>query len=205
MEAQVLSRTRVYDPVLRIIHAWNALLVVLLLASSQLATWLEFSWEVAALWRLHLWCGYLLFVGLVARLVWGMVGPAHARWSGLWRPAVWLDAVRKRQFFSPPQAFGHHPVASLAYLAFYGMAWCLAITGLALAAIDEGVGPLYTALGYAFASEPWFRTPHDWIEEWMLAFVIVHLAALILHERRHGIPVAQAMVSGYQYRKENEQ
>lgn len=205
MEASVLSRAQVYDPLLRIIHAWNATLVVLLLASSQLAAWLEFSWEVAVLWRLHLWCGYLLFIGLIARLVWGIVGPSHARWSEIWRPAVWLEAVRKRRFFSPPEVLGHHPLASLAYLLFYAMAWCLAITGLALAAIDQGVGPLYNALGHAFELKSWFRTPHDWLEELILAFVLVHLAALILHERRHGIPIAQAMVSGYQYRKESEQ
>jgi cytochrome b len=204
METRALSRAQVYDPLLRIIHAWNAVLVVLLLASSQLAGWLAFSWEVAALWRLHVWCGYLLFVGLVARLVWGLVGPPYARWSNLWQPAEWIDAVRRRRFFTPPLAFGHHPSASLAYLAFYGMAWCQVLTGLALAAIDQGIGPLYDALGYAFAAAPWFRNPHDWLEELMLAFVIVHLAALVLHERRHGIPVAQAMVSGYQYRKDNE-
>lgn len=205
MEAQRLGRARVYDPLLRIIHAWNAVLVVLLLASSQLAAWLEFSWETPVLWRLHLWCGYLLFLGLVARLAWGLVGPTHARWSALWHPAVWLDAVRKRQFFTPPQALGHHPLACLAYVAFYGMAGCMAITGIALAAIEQGVGPLYDVLGYAFESEAWFRTPHDWLEELILAFVIVHLAALILHERRHGMPIAQAMVSGYQYRKDNTQ
>jgi cytochrome b len=204
MEAQVLNRARVYDPLLRIIHAWNAVLVVLLLASSQLATWLEFSWEVAALWRLHLWCGYLLFIGLVARLVWGIVGPSHARWSDLWHPRAWVEAVRRRQFFTPPQAWGHHPLASLAYLAFYGLAWCLAITGLALAAIDQGVGPLYGVLGYAFELMSWFRRPHDWLEELIIAFAIAHLAALILHERRHGLPIAQAMVSGYQYRKDKE-
>lgn len=202
MQALVLRRERVYDPVLRLIHAWNALLVVLLLITSQLAGWLEFSWEVAALWRLHLWCGYLLIIGLVARLVWGLVGPAHARLTALWRPAQWLRAIRERRFFTAPQAMGHHPTASLAYVVFYAMAWIMVASGLALAAIDQGVGPLYTALGYAFAVESWFRTPHDWLEELLLAFLFLHLAALILHERRHHIPVAQAMVSGYQYRKE---
>jgi cytochrome b len=34
--------------------------------------------------------------------------------------------------------------------------------------------------------------------------VVLHIAALILHEVRHGVPMAQAMVSGYQYRKEKE-
>lgn len=202
MQAQRLRRERVYDPVLRLIHAWNALLVVLLLITSQLASWLEFSWEVAALWRLHLWCGYLLLIGLVARLAWGFAGPAHARWRQLWHPDDWREAIHSRRFFTPPQAMGHHPLASLAYLAFYAMAWIMAGTGLALAAIDQGVGPLFNALGYAFESVPWFRTPHDWLEELLLAFVLLHLAALILHERLHGIPMAQAMVSGYQYRKE---
>ncbi len=204
MESLVLSRERVYDPVLRIIHAWNALLIVMLMVTSQLADWLEFSWTVAALWRMHLWCGYLLFLGLVARLLWGMVGPAHARWSALWHPSAWQEAVRRRRFFVAPHAAGHHPQASLAYLAFYGIAWVMALTGLALAAIDQGVGPLYAILGHDFQSKSLYRVPHDWLEELILAFVLVHLAALILHERRHGTPLAQAMVSGYQYRKEVE-
>ncbi len=202
MQVLFLRRERVYDPVLRVIHAWNALLVVLLLITSQLASWLEFSWEVAALWRLHLWCGYLLLIGLVARLVWGFVGPAHAQFEELWRPGVWLEALRKRQIYGPPQAMGHHPLASLAYVAFYAMTSIMAGTGLVLAAIEQGVGPLYTALGYAFELKSWFRAPHDWLEEFLLAFVLLHLAALILHERLHHIPIAQAMVSGYQYRKE---
>ena len=35
----------------------------------------------------------------------------------------------------------------------------------------------------------------------VLAFVVVHIAALILHEVRQRVPLAQAMVSGFQYRK----
>ncbi len=203
METATLTRTYVYDPVLRLIHAVNALLVVLLILTSQLATALEFSWEVAALWRLHLWCGYGLFLGLTARLVWGLTGPEHARWAALWQPKAWLDALRRRAFFTPPQALGHHPVASLAYLVLYLLLVVMVCTGLALAAIDQGQGPLYAWLGDDLLRKPLFRTPHDWLEEWILAFVIVHLAALILHERRHGLPVAQAMVSGFQYRRHN--
>lgn len=205
MESLELRRERVYDPVLRLIHAWNALLVVLLLLSSQWAKWLEFGWEVPALWRIHLWLGYLLLVGLVARFTWGVVGPEHARWAALWHPAAWRDALRRRSFFTAPSGIGHHPQASLAYLIFYGLAWVMAITGLALAAIDQGHGPLFEALGHGFLLKPLFRTPHDWLEELLLAFVVVHLAALILHERRHGIPLAQGMVSGYQYLKEEEE
>jgi cytochrome b len=42
------------------------------------------------------------------------------------------------------------------------------------------------------------------LEEFVIGFIFIHIAALIAHEARHGVPLAQAMVSGYQYRKESE-
>lgn len=204
MKPPGLRRERVYDPVLRLIHAWNALLVVLLIITAITAEQLAFSWEAAGLRRLHLWLGYLLCLGLVARIVWGWVGPAQARWSALWHPTDWLRALRERRLFVAAPGFGHHPLASGVYLAVYLILAMAAVTGLALAAIDQARGPLYEWLGYQMACKPWAMTPHVWLDEIMLAFILAHIAALILHEKRHGLPLAQSMVSGYQYRKENE-
>jgi len=78
----------------------------------------------------------------------------------------------------------------------------MAASGLALAAIDQGTGPLYAVLGHAAELKNLFRLPHEWLQYVFIVFIVAHLGALILHERRHGIPVAQAMVSGYQYIKE---
>lgn len=202
MESLLLRRERVYDPVLRSIHAWNALLIVLLVLSGQIADWLEFDWPAAALWRLHLWLGYGAILGLTARLVWGLVGPETARWRALWHVAEWLAGLKQRRLFSAPSALGHHPMASAGYLATYLALLTMALTGLVLAAIDQGTGPLYPWLGYAAELKPYFRQPHELLQYLFILFIVAHLAALILHERRHGVPVAQAMVSGYQYLKE---
>jgi Ni/Fe-hydrogenase 1 B-type cytochrome subunit len=118
-----------------------------------------------------------------------------------------LDRRRAQPGGSSPNRkdFGHHPLASGAYLAFYlGSILVLAVTGLALAAIDQGRGPLMTWLGHDVTLKHLFKSPHDFLEEFVWGFVILHIAALILHEARHGAPMAQAMVSGYQYRKEKE-
>lgn len=204
MTTETLGRERVYDPVLRVIHAWNGLLVVLLAISAFTAEQLEFRWPAAALWQIHLWLGYLLLAGVVARFTWGMVGPVHARWRALWHPRAWLQALRQRRFLIPQPGYGHHPLASAVYLGVY-LAWAVAaVSGLALAAIDQGQGPLYELLGYHLAYKAWFRMPHGWLDELMLAFVVVHIGALIAHERREGVPMAQSMISGYQYRKEKE-
>jgi cytochrome b len=84
------------------------------------------------------------------------------------------------------------------------MLLALAVTGLALAAIDQGRGPLYSWLGHDVLHKTLVRIPHEWLGYGVLAFLVAHVAALILHERRHGAPMAQAMVSGYQYRPERE-
>lgn len=195
-------REKVYDPVLRLIHLWIGLTVLLLLLGSQVAKWIAFTPEAAMLWRVHVWLGYALLLGLVARIVWAVYGPRHAHWRQLWTWRAWLAALRHRTFFTAPSRFGHHPLATAAYLAFYAMAVIMAVTGLALAAIDHGQGPMGTWLGHQVVLKPWVRLPHDLLEELILAFVLIHLAALILHEERHGLPLAQAMVSGYQYRED---
>ncbi len=204
MARQVLVREKVYDPILRILHAWNGLATLLLLLGSQAAEWLAYTPEATALWRFHVWTGYALVLGLVGRLAWGLNGPVHARIPALWHPRAWLAALRSRRLFTEAEGFGHHPLASGVYLAFYLIILAMAVTGLALAAIDQGRGPLYVWLGHDVTLKAVFKDPHEFLETFVWGFVIVHVAALILHEDRHGAPLAQAMVSGYQYRKEKE-
>jgi len=199
-----LIRERVYDPVLRLIHLWIGLSILLLLLSGQVAKWISLTPEGAMLWRFHAWVGYGLFMGLVARLTWAWYGPKHASWQQLWTWRAWLAAMRNRTVFTPPGRFGHHPLATAAYLFFYLMAFVMVVTGFALMAIDQGHGPFFTWLGHDLLLQSWFRWPHDLIEEIILGFVLLHIAALILHEQRHGIPLAQAMVSGYQYREDEK-
>jgi cytochrome b len=204
MARMLLSREKVFDPILRSIHAWNGFAILLLILSAQVAAWIEFTPEATFLWRFHVWAGYALVIGLVARFSWGLNGPEHARIGAMWHWRAWWRALRSRHWFAEPEDYGHHPLASAAYLAFYLIVLAMAATGLALAAIDQGSGPLANWLGHDLPLKNLFKLPHDLLEEFVLGFVVLHIAALILHEVRHGVPMAQAMVSGYQYRKEKE-
>ena len=90
----LLRRQRVYDPLLRLIHAWNAVCIVGLIASAELDFLAANVIGNEFRWQMHVWLGYGLTVGLVARLVWGFTGPAHARWRDLWHPDEWAGALR---------------------------------------------------------------------------------------------------------------
>lgn len=205
MAESALLRARVYDPVLRLIHAGNALAVLVLLVSGQVVPGLGWSETATLGWSLHVHAGYALMTGLIARLVWGWVGPGQARWTSLWHPGAWRGAFRHGRWFVAPTAFGHHPVASLAYLVIYAALAVMVVSGLALAAIDRNTGPLYDWLGNAVLWKGGFRMPHAWLQYLVLVFVLAHFSALVLHRRLHGIPVAQAMITGNQYlRRERE-
>lgn len=139
---------RVFDPLLRSLHWAIALSVVTLIASSQLAEAFEHGPYETAIWNLHILADYGLTAALLARLLWGLVGPTNARWRDLWHPAVWKDSL-KRLRLPAAHRLGHDPIASLAYLFAYGVMALMVVTGLGLAASEFQAGPLAAWLGNA--------------------------------------------------------
>lgn len=188
---------RVFDPLLRLLHWVVALSIVSLIASSQLAEWFEHGPYEKTLWNLHILSGYVLTAGLLTRLLWGVVGPASARWRDLWHPAVWKDSLGNLRLPTTHRA-GHDPIASLGYLFAYSVMAFMVITGLGLAASEFHTGPLAAWLG----NMPWLEDvlgePHEAGFVLMLGFIGLHLAALVFHQLR-GERVAQSMVTGKQY------
>jgi cytochrome b len=202
METLRMERQKVFDPVLRIIHWFNGLAIVLLLATAYASELFEKGLGEKVVWTLHIFTGYGLSAGLAARVLWGVAGPRHARFSALWHPRAWAAALRMR--FTRDGRFGHDPYASLAYLALYAALFVMAGTGLALAATEHGTGPLTPWLFDRVALGELVEEPHEAIHVLIIGFIVLHLGALVVHEWRGKTPVAQAMVSGYQYRETKE-
>ncbi|MGA7178333.1 MAG: cytochrome b/b6 domain-containing protein [Thiobacillaceae bacterium] len=189
----------VYDPVLRLIHAWNLVTILALVVTGLTRLWLEPGELSSQLRQWHLSLGDALILGLVARLTWSLVGPEHARLKEFWQPNSWLNAVRERRIFTVPERFGHHGPATAAYIAVYGLLSGLAVSGLALTAIKLGTGPFAAWLAYDMRWKAPVMTIHQILAYGVIMFIFFHFLALIIHQKRHGIPVAQSMVTGYQY------
>jgi cytochrome b len=134
-------------------------------------------------WRLvHVTLGYTM-AGLVAfRIVWGLVGTRHARFSSFVRgPAEigrYLRGLVRRQ---PEHHAGHNPAGALAIVALLGMTLVVAAAGWAT---DNAVG------GHAL------EELHEGAANVMLALVGVHVAGVLLASRMHRANLIGAMVSG---------
>lgn len=92
---------------------------------------------------LHVWTGYLVGVLILMRIVWGFIGPQHARFSDFAFPskavlAYLADLVR----FKAIRHLGHSPAGSVMVWALLVGVLAIVGSGLVLYAIEEDAGPL---------------------------------------------------------------
>ena len=120
-------------------------------------------------WRLlHVTLGYTMAALVVFRVVWGLVGTRHARFSAFVRgPSAVARYVRSIVRQEPEHHTGHNPAGALAIVALLALAALITFTGWA---------------NYDEIALPW---PAQWMEELhegaasvMLALVGVHVLAV---------------------------
>ncbi len=206
-EITTFAVKKIYDPFLRFLHWWNALS----LFSLMLTIWFkgilkEYPNGKDIIYRLHIYIGYALSIGIIARIIWGFVGCKHARFKTMLYFYDWVKILKTRKYDSTP-LWGHDRYASLSYLLFYFMMIYQVFSGLCLAAKVFGMGPLSFFIAQSKGRVPWIhnlKQIHEIVFYVSMFYVVAHIGMIIFHEIKGKYPVAQSMVSGFQYRKKKE-
>lgn len=158
-----------------------------------------------AFWVIHIFAGYGLSVAFILRILWGFVGPEHARFKSFIHVDEWKKLIRTLNIKNIIWKWGHHPLASIAYMGFYFATLILSVTGLLLAAIEHDRGPfaswLYDELLYKHS----LQELHEAFGWFIVIFIVSHIAALFYHEHEDGVPIIQSMFSGFQYKKKEKE
>jgi Ni,Fe-hydrogenase I cytochrome b subunit len=194
------QRKKIYDAILRVGHAVIAFSTLALLLSAWGAKYFyEQGLYSKSLWITHIFTGYLFIIALSLRIIWGFIGSKYALWSEMLKIKLWLQAVKSKSF-SFEWDWGHHPQGALGYLFFYILAVALSLTGLFLAGIEHNEGPIKDLFD-DMSLQPWLSNFHEFLSWSVVAFLFLHLGALLYHEKKDGLPVLQSIWSGYQYKK----
>ncbi|MEJ8837839.1 cytochrome b/b6 domain-containing protein [Ramlibacter sp. AN1133] len=165
-------RTLVWDAPVRIFH-W-------LMVASFAVAWLTSESER---WQLvHVTAGYTM-AGLVAfRIVWGVIGTRHARFSDFvrspWKAIDYLVSLADRR---PQRHTGHNPAGGLAILALITLAALTALTGWA---------------NYNEIAGHWMEEVHEILASTMLGLVVLHVAAVVISSVLHRENLVAAMIHG---------
>jgi cytochrome b len=181
------NTTKVWDPFVRIFH-WG---LVLGFAVAYLT-------EEDAL-SIHTLAGYVVLGLLSLRLVWGFIGPRHARFTDF---TYSLSSIRNflkdTLNFRARRYLGHNPAGGAMILLLIASLLLTSFTGLAIYAAAEQAGPLAGMLTNTseFMKEA-FEETHEFFANFTLFLVIVHIAGVIIESFLHRENLARAMVTGY--------
>jgi cytochrome b len=176
--------TKVWDPLVRIFH-WT-------LAAAFALAYLTGD-EVLGV---HVVAGYTI-AGLIAfRLVWGLIGPRHARFTDfVYRPRDVITYLKHLLRGRAARYRGHNPAGGAMTIALLTLLVLSVVTGLAVYGAEEGAGPLAGAMA-AYADNEWVEEVHEFFANATVVLVVFHIAGVIVSSLLHGENLPLAMVTG---------
>jgi cytochrome b len=178
------SQIYVWDPFVRLFH-WS------LVVAFTVAYLTEDD-----LLNVHVWAGYLVGGLVVARVTWGFVGPAHARFADfLCSPADTLRYVRDLVLFRAERHLGHSPGGGAMVVLLLLFIGATVMTGLVVYGGEQQAGPL--AGMFTKDTGEKVEEVHELLANITLALVLAHIAAVVLASFVHGENLVRAMFTGY--------
>lgn len=101
----------------------------------------------------HVWAGYTALAIVAWRIVWGFVGPRHARFRNFIRgPRAVLQYLTGLVRGSAPHTLGHNPAGGAMVVALLTCLLATTVTGLMVYALEDGRGPLAPVIARAPAT-----------------------------------------------------
>lgn len=186
MSQKESEEIKVWDPLIRIFH-WSLVTAffVAYLAEDDLL-------------QPHVVAGYFIIGLLAVRLIWGIVGTRHARFSDfVFRPSTVFAYLKDEMTLKARRFIGHNPAGGAMVIALLVGLVLISVSGVALYAVDEHAGPLAGLLAGAPAwAEDVLEELHEFFANATLALVGVHVVGVLAASALHGENLVRAMITG---------
>lgn len=179
---------KVWDPLIRIFH-WS-------LAGAFSIAWMTAEGDFGGL---HTWMGYTI-LGLVAlRLVWGVIGSKHARFTSFVKGPEAALGYLKGLFTGKAKSYeGHNPAAGLMVVALLVSLTFTGVAGMALYGVEEHAGPLAAWMApYGDRMADFLEEVHELLAGLTLTLVVFHVLGVLASSLAHGENLIRAMVTGH--------
>lgn len=209
MSRQGSGKIKVWDPLVRASH-WIV----------TIAFFVAYLTEDEAL-TVHVWAGYTVGALVLLRILWGFVGPRHARFADfVYAPQTALRYLRDLLLARAPRYVGHSPAGGAMVLVLLLSLAGTVVTGLITYAQEEGAGPLAGFYAQEPATAPEadqlgtfeeeeegeergrreeesaVAEVHEVLANVTLALVIFHVLGVVLASFVHHENLARAMITG---------
>ena len=200
------SSVRIWDPLVRISH-WALVLLV------GAAFFTAEEWP-----ETHEAIGYTVGAVVVLRILWGLVGPRHARFSDfVYRPSKVVSYLRDLLAFRGSRYVGHSPAGGAMVVALLLTVAAIVGTGIIAdqqaetAAIGQTVSASQSPAGTPVAAgsekreqESLVGEIHGALTDFLFFLVALHFAGVLFASYAHHENLVWAMITGRKQAKEAE-
>ncbi|NNC78439.1 MAG: cytochrome B [Woeseiaceae bacterium] len=135
----------------------------------------------------HRWLGYGVAGLIMLRLLWGVVGSPHARFTDFFptpaRVTAYLRAILRHEH---PVVIGHNPLGALMIIALLLLLSLLTASGWMMG-LD------------AFWGVDWVEDAHETLATVIHGLVGIHVAAVVLADGLRCEGLLRAMITGYKH------
>jgi len=125
----------------------------------------------------HAIIGYLIFILLVFRFFWGVVGPEYSKFSDFV-----LNKKDLKEFFTNifthKEYVGHNPAASYIMIFMLIITFLTIISGILTFGIQEGKGLLSFLNNSYFKKMELFEKIHESLSTILIALIVIHLGGI---------------------------
>jgi cytochrome b len=166
------ATVKVWDPFVRVFHWSLASLFVVAYATGD---------EIE---QVHIAAGYTIAALIAVRIVWGFVGPHHARFASfVWSPRNVLGYLRDVALLRAPRYLGHNPAGGAMIIALL-----VALAGTC------ATGIMMT--NDAFWGAKWVEEVHEIFANLAVGLIVVHVIGVIVASFEHRENLVTAMFTG---------
>jgi len=177
---------KVWDPLVRMFH-WGV-------AGGFALAWATSEDDFT---RLHAGVGYTLLALVAVRLVWGVIGTRHARFTRFVKgPRTVLAYLKDMVRLKAPATVGHNPVAAVMILALLASLTATGLTGVMLYGAGEQAGPLAAAMAPYAGFEDALEEVHEFLAGFTLTLVGLHVGGVLFSSLLHRENLIKAMITG---------
>src|SRR5690606_23122293 len=183
---------RVLDPLVRVFH-WS---LVLFFFTAYLSE--------AVSDTLHVWCGYAVAGLISVRVLWGLIGTKHARFTDFVRsPRSVLAYLKAIPAGKAPRYLGHNPAGGAMVVALLLSLTGTIVFGIATPGAHDQAGPL-AGTWLASFNDHTLKEIHQFFANSTLALVFLHIAGVLSSSLQQRENLVRSMIHGRRQRRDND-
>lgn len=179
-----IEKRLVWDVPLRLFH-WLLVLSLALLWFSQWAGYERLTHIPEAVgldWMMiHMWLGYWTLGLIIFRLIWGVVGPRHARFASFFPSPDRITAYLRGSSREMARPAGHNPLGALMVFLMLALVGTQAVTGLFANDDIFTYGPYSEADWLSGETIALLNSIHHALFDYILVAIAIHILAILIY------------------------